>query len=127
MDSPSLPIWFARVTQQLQYFVIYYSPAGVFGSARINLGVVLLAQDASDVRFIDDWGRVQSLQPDADIELFQAMCREIEERIKHGNADEMIRVIEDSFSNMIQVSERMECQADDPVRAMNDLASEYLH
>lgn len=114
------------MTQQLQYFVIYYSPR-VFESARVNLGVVLLAQDASDVRFIDDWGRVQRLHPDADVELFQAMCREIEERIKHGNADEMIRVMEDSFSNMIQVSERMECQADDPVRAMNDLAAEYLH
>lgn len=114
--------------QQLQYFVIYYC-SELPRNARVNLGVVLLAQagNASDVRLIDDWERVQRLQPDADIELFRAICRDIEERIKHGNADEMIQLMEDSFSSAIQVSKRMEYQADDPVRAMNDLAAAYLH
>ncbi|MGA8762073.1 MAG: DUF3037 domain-containing protein [Candidatus Sulfotelmatobacter sp.] len=116
------------MTRNLQYFVVYYFP-GIVGSARINLGVVLVTPDEkmSHVRFIDDWERVKSLEPDTDIELFRAICSDIEERIKHGGAKEMIRVMEDTFSNVIQVSDRMEYEADDPVRAMNDLASKYLH
>jgi hypothetical protein len=111
----------------LQYFVIYYSP-NALGRGKINLGVVLLdlATKNNSVRFIRNWERVQSFHPDGDIELLQAICREIEERINGGDAENIIRLMEDSFSNDIQISERMEYHGSDVRSTMIDLVTTHL-
>jgi hypothetical protein len=115
------------MAQRFQYLVIYYSP-DIVRSARINLGVILLTPTAKTpaVRFISDWQRIQSLHLDGDIEVVQAICRDIEHQVKRGDAEEIVRVMEDSFSNAIQVSARLDCESVDPDEAMNTLASLYL-
>jgi hypothetical protein len=114
------------MTQRLQYFVIFYSPE-IVKNVRINLGLVVLAPDpkATCVCFVSDWDKVRHVWPDAEIELLRATCCEIEARIKAGD-EEIIRVMEDSFSNVIQVSDRMDYFADDPIRAMDELAEVHL-
>jgi len=114
------------MTQRLQYFVVFYSPGA--GNLRVNLGVVLLGADseAKDVRFAQDWDWVHNICPDADLGLLSATCREIEKRIKHGDAEEMIRLMEDSFSNAIQISDRIEYLTDNPSCAMHELAALLL-
>ena len=116
------------MVQHLQYFVVSYSPEAI-GNVQINLGVVLIAPDAKliDARFVDDWGKVRLLRPRADIGLLRAICLDIQERIKHGDAEEIIRIMEDSFSNTIRVSERMEYDSDNPVRALDELATAHLY
>jgi hypothetical protein len=113
--------------QHFQYLVIYYVP-DVLGSARINLGVILFAPNAKTpgVRFISDWRRIQSLHPEGDLNVIQAICRDIEQRVRAGDAEEVVRVMEDSFSNAVQVSARMNCESQDSDQAMNNLAAIYL-
>jgi hypothetical protein len=115
------------MAQHFQYLVIYYSPDTLRG-AKINLGLILLAAVAEEtaVRFISDWQRIHSLHPDGDIEVVKAICRDIEQQVKRGDAAEIVRMMEDSFSNTIQVSARMDCVGRDPDEAMNTLTVLYL-
>lgn len=111
----------------LEYFIVFYAPEAL-GNTRINLGIVLLCPDGkASVRFVSDWKRIQDLQPDSDIEMVRAICNDIEKQIKNQNAHEIVRIMEDSFSNEIQLSERMQCQTNDQVEVMNGLAVRYLH
>jgi Protein of unknown function (DUF3037) len=116
------------MTQRLQYVVVTYSPYAL-ETLRINLGVVLWAPEskATDVRFADDWTRVRNLDPDADIEVLRATCRDIERHIRQGDAGDIIRLMEDSFSNAIQISPRMEYASENPIRAMDELAAAHLY
>ncbi len=69
------------MVQHLQYFVVFYSPEAV-GNIQINLGVVLINPDSKliDARFVNDWGKVRLLRPDADIGLLRGICLDIEKR-----------------------------------------------
>lgn len=106
--------------------MIYYSPTAL-GFARLPLGVVLIDPviKARAVRFIKDWDRVKHLDRHADLEVIRAICRDVEERIQSEDAEEIIRVMEDSFSDAICVSDRAAVYAgDDPDQTMNELANQ---
>jgi Protein of unknown function (DUF3037) len=113
--------------RQLQFFTIRYSPNIVTGKF-INIAVVLLdpSGDFCGVRFISDWQRVRDFDPDADIEMLEALGRDIEGKFGRGEGEEILKTMEDSFSNAVQLSPGMVCLVEDPANEIEKLASSHL-
>lgn len=117
--------------KQLEFFLLRYVPDAVKDEF-VNIGVVMVEQGAKDggfaeVRFTRDWGRVRCLDPEADVEMLAAMEREIRGQL--GTARDravLLRRMEDSFSNAIQLSPTKRCLAEDPVQEIEVMASLYL-
>ena len=77
--------------------------AGSDVSARGHVG----ARSHVVVRFTRDWSRVRCMDPDADLALLESLEAEIAARIADpaSMTKPILQVLEDSFSNSIQVSE----------------------
>ena len=77
--------------RQCEFFLLRYVPDAVKDEF-VNLGVVLYEPGEAgsgqaafaDVRFTRDWRRVRCLDPDADVEMLEALEREIRERLAEG-------------------------------------------
>ena len=103
-----------------------------------NIGVLLREAGGADgaasmpaqVRFTRDWGRVRCMDADADIGLLEALESEIEARLQHEagkpESKPMLAMIEDSFSNSIQMSEARACLAENVAAEMDLLMKMYV-
>lgn len=126
---------------QLEFFVIRYVPDVVTGRF-VNLGVVVFeggpeGTGFADVKFIDDFAGVPMEDPETEVALLTEMEVGIRTRLfsllddcsKGGTAmsqrEWILRVMEDSFSNTLQVSEAKAFAAVDPQLAMNELVRTY--
>ncbi len=113
-----------------QFFLIRYVPDAVKGEYT-NIGVLLResgGEESTRVRFTRDWSRVRSMDADADIALLEALESEIEMRLRLGVADNkpMIDVIQDTFSNSIQMTEVRACLAESLPAQMDLLMQLYV-
>src|SRR5258708_25806300 len=114
--------------QQCSFFLLRYAPDAVKNEF-INFGLVLVPQTApAELRFSKDWSRVRALDPQADLELLEAMENEFRDKLQNAapDRDAVIKRIEDSFSNALQVSEIKACLADSPAQEADFLAQLYL-
>lgn len=117
--------------RQLEFFLLRYVPDGIKGEF-VNIGVVMFEPGTdgagfADVRFTRDWRRVRCLDPDADIAMLQALEREI--RLQFGNAQDREKVmlkLQDSFSNVVQLSSGQGCLAEEPAKEIEMLSTLYL-
>jgi hypothetical protein len=92
-----------------EFFLIRYVPDPVKGEFT-NIGVLLREagrDETARVRFTRDWTRVRCLDADADIGLLEALEGEIDRRLRLGAADPkpVLAMIEDTFSNSIQLTD----------------------
>ncbi len=115
--------------RHLEFFLLRYVPDAVKDEF-VNIGVVMVEPGANgagfaDVRFTRDWRRVRCLDPQADVEMLEALEREIRGQLA-GDRTTLLRRLEDSFSNAIQVSPMKGCLAEDPAREIEAVASMYL-
>ncbi|HZE82148.1 MAG TPA: DUF3037 domain-containing protein [Candidatus Polarisedimenticolia bacterium] len=113
---------------QCRFFVLRYAPDAVKNEF-INVGLVLLPPAGSaQVRFTRDWSRVLCLDPEADIEMLQALENDLRDQLREMNGDHdlILRRIQDSFSNAIQPSEFQACLAASAVSEADELARLYL-
>jgi hypothetical protein len=113
---------------QCRFFVLRYAPDAVKNEF-INVGLVLLPPAGSaQVRFTRDWSRVLCLDPDADVEMLQALENDLRNQLRemNGDRDLILRRIQDSFSNAIQPSEFQACLAASAVDEADELARLYL-
>ena len=98
--------------RKLEFFLLRYVPDAVKGEF-VNFGLLALEnrpEGASlvDVRFTKDWHRVQCLDPQVDLDVLEALQREIRQEIgQTRDRAALLRRMEDSFSNLIQVSQVM--------------------
>jgi len=98
--------------RQVEFFLLRYVPDAVKGEF-VNFGLVAIENGPNgaeliDVRFTKDRSRILCLDPQADLEMLTKLQEEIKQEI--GAAKDravMLRRMEDSFSNVIQVSEVM--------------------
>ncbi|MGA2437960.1 MAG: DUF3037 domain-containing protein [Acidobacteriaceae bacterium] len=102
-----------------EFFLIRYVPDAVKGEYT-NIGVLLREagrEESARVRFTRDWSRVRCMDADADIGLLEALEGEIDTRLRLGLADHkpVVAVIEDTFSNSIQMTEARACLAENMV------------
>jgi hypothetical protein len=119
--------------RQLEFFLLRYVPDAVKDEF-VNIGVVMVEATAeasearfADVRFTRDWRRVRCLDPQADVEMLAALEREIRgQLVETHDREDLLRRLEDSFSNVIQLSPAKGCLAEDPVREIEAMASLYL-
>lgn len=117
--------------RKLEFFLLRYVPDAV-KEEFVNVGVVMLEPGAngegfSDVRFRRDWRRVRDADPQADIEMLEALERDIQKQLSEtGDRDKLLRKMEDSFSNLVQVSRTKACLTLEPAREIETLASMYF-
>ena len=121
--------------RQCEFFLLRYVPDAVKDEF-VNLGVVLyepgkagsVQAGFADVRFTRDWRRVRCLDPDVDVEMLEALEREIRERLAEGgNSREwLLSRMEDSFSNAIRLTPAKAVLAESPQAEMENLAQLYL-
>ena len=126
-----------------EFFLIRYVPDVVKGEF-VNIGVLLREAGAPQgarpapetlVRFTRDWSRVRCMDADADIGLLEALEVEMETRLRMvegtpANGDPVpkpvLAMIEDSFSNSIQMSEARACLAENVAAELELLMKMYV-
>jgi Protein of unknown function (DUF3037) len=113
--------------RQLQFFTLRYTPNIVTGRF-ITIAVVLFDPLGGfcGVRFVSDWQQLRVFDPDADIEMLEAQGQEIEGQFRNGKGAEILKTMEDSFSNAIQLSPATVCLVDEPGKEIEQLASRHL-
>jgi hypothetical protein len=117
--------------RRLEFFLLRYVPDAVKDEF-VNVGLVMVeagtnAAGFADVRFTRDWRRVRCLDPQADVEMLAALEREIRGQLATTHdRDVLLRRLEDSFSNAIQLSPAKGCLAEDPVAEIEAMAAMYL-
>lgn len=114
--------------KQFEFFLLRYVPDAVKNEF-VNIGVVLTSPDGvAEFRMTRDWSRVRCVDPAADIEMLQAVESEL--RVRLGAGDEakatILKKLDDSFSNLLQISESKACLAADPQLEAEALANLYL-
>jgi hypothetical protein len=122
--------------RHLEFFLLRYVPDAVKDEF-VNIGVVMVEASANgasanearfaDVRFTRDWRRVRCLDPQADVEMLEALEREIRgQLVEARDRETLLQRLQDSFSNVVQLSPAKGCLAEDPAREIEVMASMYL-
>lgn len=118
--------------RKLEFFVLRYVPDAVKGEF-VNFGLIALedGQEGSslvDVRFTKHWGRVQSLDPQVDLDVLKALQREMREEIGQTRDKAMLlRRMGDSFSGVVQLSAIMPAMTEKTALAeVDDVARMFL-
>ena len=114
--------------QQCNFFLVRYVPDAVKNEF-VNFGLVLMSPAApAEIRFSKDWSRVRALDPQADLELLEAIKNELQDQLQGVSPEReaVLKRIEDSFSNGLQISESKACLADSPAQEADSLAQLYL-
>jgi hypothetical protein len=115
---------------QCEFALIRYVPDPVKGEFA-NIGVVLRAGAAAQVRFTRDWSRVRCLDPEADTEMLESLEAEIAERLLSGvqervNAKPVLETLEDSLSNSLQITAMRGTLAESLPAEMEQLLRMYV-
>jgi hypothetical protein len=111
-----------------RFFLLRYAPDAIKNEF-VNIGLVLLPPGGpAEVRFTHDWSRVRCLDPQADIEVLEAIESDLREKLREMNGEHefILRRIRDSFSNALQPSEFQGCLAESPAAEADELARLYL-
>ncbi len=117
--------------RHLEFFLLRYVPDAV-KEEFANIGLLMFEPGANgagfaEVRFRRDWRRVRCVDPQADIEMLEALERDIQEQLRNTRDRALfLKRMEDSFSNVIQLSSAKACLTENPVKELATLASFYL-
>jgi hypothetical protein len=114
--------------RQCEFFVLRYVPNAVQDEF-VNVGVVMVEPGAefADVRFTRDWRRVQCLDPQVDIEMLRALENEMRRELRDNQTrDVLLRRLNDSSSNLVQISATRACLTEDPAKEIETLAKLYF-
>ena len=117
--------------KQLEFYVLRYVPHVVRGDF-VSMGVLLLEPRPdgfgfADVRMTSDWRRVRCFDPQVDVEVLQSLEADIRMQLQHSqDVGMLLRKLEDSFANLIQISARQVCLAANPAQELERLRPFYL-
>ncbi len=116
--------------RQCEFFLVRYVPDTVRNEF-VNIGVLLReAGEAATtvVRFTRDWARVRCMDPDADTAMLEALEAEVRQRLTETGPDvqPVMRVLEDSFSNSVQLTAARGCLAESIVAEVDALMRLYV-
>ncbi|MGC1782755.1 MAG: DUF3037 domain-containing protein [Acidobacteriaceae bacterium] len=115
---------------QCEFFLVRYVPDTVKNEF-VNIGVVLRKAgqpETARVQFTRDWSRVRCVDPDADTGMLEALETEMRERLATGAVETaaMMKILEDSFSNLLQISEPKACLAESMPAEIDQLTRLYI-
>jgi len=116
----------------LECCLLSYMPS-IVGDKTVPLAVIFLGPAGKGAGYFimyvaADWhDKVRVIDPGGDLEMVGAILSEIRAKLASASErSEMIRQLEDSFSNMIQISERRKCSFLPGPGAIKDFARELL-
>jgi hypothetical protein len=120
---------------QCEFLLVRYVPDPVKNEF-VNIGVLLRetarpgepGSAAPLVRFTKDWARVRCVDPDADIDMLEAMETEMRRRLLEPGADgpPLLATMEDSFSHQVQITAPKACLAENAAAGMEQLMLLYV-
>ena len=115
---------------QCEFFLVRYVPDAVKNEF-VNIGVVLREAgrpETARVRFTRDWSRVRCVDPEADTGMLEALENEVRERLSSGANEtaSMMKALDESFSNMLQITEAKACLAESIPAEMDQLSRLYV-
>jgi len=117
--------------RKLEFFLLRYVPDAVKNEF-VNIGVVMVEPGSNgsgfaDVRFTKDWRRVKCMDPQVDVEMLEALEQELRrDVVELKDWATWSKKMEDSFSNVIQLSPVNTCWAEDPAVEIGLTATRYL-
>jgi hypothetical protein len=117
--------------RKFEFVILRYAPS-VLRDECVNFGLVMFESDEgrpgfAAARFARNWERVLQSDRQADIEILDALKREIQAQLGDAHDREMlIRRMEDSFSGVIQVSQRRSYLSATPEIDIEEMAGIYL-
>ena len=115
--------------QHCEYLVLSYAP-DLLKDEHVNFGLLMLSSEGaafSAVRFARDLRRVRCLSPHADLEMLRALEEDLRRRLAGvKDREELLQMMQSSFSGTIQVSDVKACLTDSPERELERLAHEQL-
>jgi hypothetical protein len=118
--------------KQVEFFLLRYVPHAV-RQEFVNIGVLMVESGENgpvfaDVRFAKDWRRVRGLDPQADVETLEALLREIRAEVGEiRDRTMLLKRMEDSFSNVIQLSAPMQVVTVSPAEEIETMASMFVN
>ncbi len=111
------------------YFIVRYVP-NIVSEEFVNIGLFLHSpeEDYLDCVFTDDLRRIKRFHPQADTELLRELQPYFEQQIKEHerDLDAYIRDMQESYSNLIQVTPPRPCLAAEPQSEMQELFTRYV-
>jgi len=111
--------------QKMEFLLLQYAPNAVT-EGTVNIGVLVLSEEVVDVRFRKDWDVLSRCDPDADLEMLDAIRQDIEMKLHSTEREQMLETIESSFSNTIRCSGRGQLLCENPATEIDRLVRMYL-
>jgi hypothetical protein len=119
--------------KQCEFFLIRYVPDAV-RSEFVNIGVLLREAGGGRgqgplLRFTRDWARVRCADPDVDIEMLEALEGELRGRLVEPVVEgvkPVLEMVQDSFSNILQITESKGCLAESMAAEIENLMRVYV-
>jgi hypothetical protein len=111
-----------------QFRLLRYVPDAV-RSEYVHIGVILEEPGApgrTEVRFTRDWRRVRCLDADADTALLEGMESELRRRLQEETAGGLMRVLEESLSLGVQMTEAKAYLAESLPAGVEELMKLYV-
>jgi hypothetical protein len=117
--------------KQCEFHLIRYVPDAVRDEF-VNIGVLLRDAGGAEtpmIRMTRDWARVRCADPEADTEMLEALEQELRARLLETPAEgtrPLMGVIEDSFSNLVQVTDAKGYLAESMITGVEELMRVYV-
>lgn len=114
---------------ECEFSLVRYVPDAVKNEF-VNIGVVVRGGGVTAVRFTRDWSRVRCLDPDADTALLESLEEDMRARLERGAGQLLEKplwdILQESFSNSVQLSESKGCLADSVAGEVEELLRMYV-
>lgn len=114
---------------RLKFVILQYTPS-VLSQSFVNIAVLGYEVDTgsfADARFVDGWEVALRLDPNTDLEMLDGLKKEIQSSWPNVERREtLLRMLLDSFSNSVQISQEHTCLTNDPENEMRNLVLRYL-
>lgn len=114
---------------QCDFLLMRYVP-DPFKNEFVNIGVVLLDRNDkfADVRFTHDWARVRCADPQADVDILEALEFDIRQQLQISSESrkQIVYRLQDTLSNALQLSQPSALLSQSPVEDLERLAKTYL-
>ena len=115
--------------RQCSYFMIRYVPDSVRGES-INIGLMLYssAERYLGCIFTTDFGRVKRFHAQADLKLLRALQEHFDSEIDahEDHLEDYLKLLQNSLSNLIQITEPHPCFLEDPQAQIEELFFRYV-
>lgn len=115
--------------KECSLFLVHYVPDAVRGES-LNIGLLLYSPEENYLGclFTDDLRRVKRFHPHADLDFLRELQQDFEQQIEeHSEAlPDYLNWMEESFSNLVQISPARTCLLRDPVAELQTLFDRYV-